>query len=394
MRFLALFVAAAGCLAADGPTLTFVETAPIETSLGSDDLPETFEVWLDMIQGAERSIELAHFYASNRPGSRLEPVVLALLAAAERGVSIRFLADAGFHRTYPETLDRLDAAQGVEVRLLDLRSRTGGVLHAKYMLVDARELYLGSANFDWRSLEHIQELGVRVRDASIARAIGDVFELDWGVAAGTTPPAPRGGAADFPVALRFGEDAITARPALSPAELLPDAELWDLPRLVEWIDAAERSLRVQLLTYRALERDSYFDTLETALRRAAARGVRVRLLVADWGKRRGTIEGLKSLSVLPNVEVRMATIPAAKEGFIPFARVVHAKYMVADEQRVWIGTSNWSADYFHASRNVGLLLEGASVARRVSTYFDAGWSGPYAYPVEAGVEYEPPRVGD
>ena len=62
-----------------------------------------------------------------------------------------------------------------------------------------------------------------------------------------------------------------------------DEDLWDLPRLVDAIDRAEEAVRVELLTYKPSEGGGTWDTLDGALRRAAARGIDVRLLVADWG---------------------------------------------------------------------------------------------------------------
>src|SRR5678816_2321717 len=111
-------------------------------------------VWLDMIGAARSSIDLGQFYASNQQPSRLEPVVRALEAAVARGVRVRFLAELGFVKTYPDTLERL-ARAGAQVRHLDLKPTPGGILHAKYFIVDDREAFFGSQNFDYRSLEHI-----------------------------------------------------------------------------------------------------------------------------------------------------------------------------------------------------------------------------------------------
>ncbi len=165
--------------------------------------------------------------------------------------------------------------------------------------------------------------------------------------------------------------------------------------MIAWIDEARDALRIQLLTFRMTDRDGKrFDELESAILRAAERGVRVQLLVADWGKRGGTIEGLQELTSQPGIDVRMVTIPPAKRGHIPFARVIHSKYMVVDDSRVWLGTSNWEEGYFYESRNVGLLIEGEACAERLTRYFEAGWQGPYAYAVDPLAEYEVPRIGD
>src|SRR5262249_26789648 len=158
---------------------------PIETSLDDPELPKADAVWLDMIAHARESIDLAEFYLSNAPTGRLEPIVKALEAAHARGVAVRLLVEHSFVKTYPDTLDRL-AAGGIAVRHLDLH--TGGILHAKYFVVDGREAFLGSQNTDWRALEHNLELGARIRDRDVVTGLATVFAYDWAVANGEPPP--------------------------------------------------------------------------------------------------------------------------------------------------------------------------------------------------------------
>jgi len=385
------------------PSIQLVETFPIETSLDNPDIPEAFEVWVAMIDGATSSLDFAEFYASDSDHSRLGGVIEAVERAATRGVRVRFLAEKVFYGTYPETLDRLGAVDGIEMRILDTGASMGGVLHAKYFLVDGREAYVGSQNFDWRSLEHIQELGVRVDEPGFVARLGEVFAADWTLAASDgsrgVPPSRLPAAVPATVTV-VGGDATggaaeaTIVPAFSPSGWLPDQADWDLPKIVALIDSARTRVQVQLLPYNAVDRDhSYFPDLESALRGAAARGVEVQLLVSHWSQRRGTIEGLQSLQTLPGIEVKLLTIPEWSGGFIPYARVVHAKYLVVDGTSAWVGTSNWQADYFLKSRNVGLVAHGAAFAGRLQRYFERGWQSAYAEPVDACGEYAAPRVG-
>jgi phosphatidylserine/phosphatidylglycerophosphate/cardiolipin synthase-like enzyme len=349
-----------------------------------------------MIEGATRTIDFAQFYASNQAASRLEPIVQAVEAAARRGVRVRFLAEERFYNIYPETLERLGGRPGIEMRRYDTQAVMGGVLHAKYFIVDGREVYLGSQNFDWRALTHIQELGVRIRDARLSAPLVDLFETDWALAGGADPAhrvrrAPPSG----PVRVAFRDDSLAVRLVFSPTGWLPDETAWDLPKIVELIDGARTTVSLQLLTYRAVGRDgTYFDTLESALRRAAARGVAVQIMAADWSKRSGTIEGLQSLQVVPGIEVKLVTIPAWSGGFVPYARVIHAKYLVVDDNHAWLGTSNWERSYFHTSRNVGLVASGRGFAAALRRYFLDGWSGPYAETVDPCARYEAPRIGE
>jgi phosphatidylserine/phosphatidylglycerophosphate/cardiolipin synthase-like enzyme len=379
--------------------LELVESWPEETTLDHADLRDAKEVWPELFAAARRRVDLAEFYLDSAPGSALERSVLALEAAAGRGVQVRLLCDEKFYKNYPATADRLGKA-GVDVRRLDYKKVAGGVLHAKYFLVDGEQVYLGSQNFDWRSLQHIQELGLRIRVPEVVRALQATFDQDWAIAGGaakekraSVSQAPTG----FPVAV--GDAWVTA--AISPQGALPDERLWDLPMLVSLIDHAQSTVRVQLLTYKAKGRDGEpFPDLEEALQRAAARGVRVELLLSHWSLRKGTVEGLQRLERAGagtagkgSLHVRIMKIPEAKAGYLPYARVVHAKYLVVDGARAWVGTSNWERDYFTASRNVGLVIEGGALPKRLDRFFLDGWDGAYAKPLDPEASYPAPRTG-
>jgi phosphatidylserine/phosphatidylglycerophosphate/cardiolipin synthase-like enzyme len=370
---------------ASASAFELVETVPVETTLDHPELRDAADVWPEMIARARTSIDLGQFYASNQQPSRLEPVVQALEAAIARGVRVRFLAEHGFVKTYPDTLERL-ARAGAQVRHLDLKPTPGGILHAKYFVVDDREAYFGSQNFDYRSLEHIYELGARVRDPAVVGGLVAIFAADWARAGGEPAPeshipVTHGTAAHGPITF-----------VASPRDLLPPGVGWDLPRIVELLDTATATITVEALTYRADADGAPWDELEAPLLRAAARGVHVELLLADWSKRPRTITGLQKLARIRNIAVRLTTIPAWSGGFIPFARVAHAKALVVDGKRGWLGTSNWEKDYFYKSRNVGVIVDDPAIAGELARFFATLWDSTYAVPVDPDATYTPPRI--
>lgn len=76
----------------------------------------------------------------------------------------------------------------------------------------------------------------------------------------------------------------------------------------------------------------------------------------------------------------------ADQAHIPFGRVNHNKYMVTDKV-AYIGTSNWSGDYFVNTAGVGLILEDPVADRNVSSrtirsdlasIFERDWNSKYA----------------
>ena len=389
MSLCALWVAAA-LAAPPPPPVALVETAPAETTLDHADIADAKDVWPQMLASARKSLDIAQFYVSDAPGKRLGPVLKAIEAAAGRGVRVRVLVEDDFSKTYPEALERLAKVPNVSVRRYQVKPLMGGILHAKYFVVDRERAYLGSQNFDWRSLEHIQELGVQIAQPQVVQALSDVFETDWWLASGgdrTARVRTVEGSA-FPV--QAGDAKLTL--VADPKGWLPDESLWSLPRLVALIDSAKRDVRVQVLTYQARGKGGRFRELEEALQRAAARGVKVELMVADWSQRPAVLEGLKALHAPPGLTVKLVTIPQWSGGFIPYARVVHAKYLVVDGRAAWIGTSNWERGYFYEGRNVGLIVEGGALPLRLEQLFAELWSGPYAQALDPARSYPAPRI--
>ena len=116
--------------------------------------------------------------------------------------------------------------------------------------------------------------------------------------------------------------------------------------------------------------------------------------MADWSKRSWSLEPLRELAKQPNITVKFLVIPQAAEGYIPYARVAHAKYLVVDGQRAWLGTSNWGRDYFYDSRNVGLIVDGASFAGRLDAFFARNWASEYTETLDPAGVYQPPRMGE
>ena len=241
----------------DDAAIELVETPPIETTLDHPDVPNAADVWVSMIDRAHQTLDFAEFYASeaepnDRGSSKLAPVVTAIERAAARGVRVRFLADSVFAPKYPETLERLKNA-GASVRIIDFGQRGGGILHAKYFVVDGVEAFVGSQNFDWRALAHIQEMGVHVSSPVIAGALLDILDTDWELATGR-------GAANARVHRRPRTDVRTRSGetvtlVASPKGWLPDESSWELPKLVALLDGAAAAIDLQVLTYKTKERD-------------------------------------------------------------------------------------------------------------------------------------------
>ncbi len=368
---------------AGGPT-QLIQSVPKETPLAHPDLAFARDAWIEVIRGARKRLDFAEFYIAQVPGGALEPVLQELEKAGARGVKIRFILSNAMLSQDPVSVERLKKIPNLELRIFDLKGISKGILHAKYFLADAAEGVLGSQNFDWRALEHIHEMGVRTRDPALVARLQEVFEVDWRFALDKTLPPP---AKD--VAAPGGDAELVASPPfLSPGTVRPA-----IGALTQLIGTARSTVQVQLLTYSPVSgKNHYWPVIDQALREAAVRGVKVQLLISDWVLKSRGLAHLKSLAMIPGVEVRIMSIPEASTGHIPFARTVHSKYMVVDGATLWLGTSNWEEDYFEFSRNVEVILKQPELAKQGGEIFTRLWTSDYAKPIDPMKAYTPRKV--
>jgi len=134
--------------------------------------------------------------------------------------------------------------------------------------------------------------------------------------------------------------------------------------------------------------------IDDAIRGAARRGVKVRMIVSDWQKGTSAVTALKSLSGVPNVEVAFTVIPEWSGGYISFARVEHCKVIIADSEKFWLGTSNCSKSYYYTSRNLGVVVTGKGLASTLTRIFDRSWNSPYKEVVTVDGEYKAREHGE
>lgn len=375
--------------------LQFVESVPDETVLGSTLTARPQAVWLEMINSAQKTLDLEQFYIADQPGEALEPVLAAVKAAARRGVKVRFLVDKVMLKESERSLPGLKEA-GVETRVIDFKKAGGGVQHSKFFVVDGVEVFTGSQNFDWRALRHIHELGLRIKSAAAGADFTRVFDGDWALAGGAEAKrmfAKKGKVtvtAAKPERATLGGQEVTYSLAYSPVNYVPRGADTEIGQLVKLLAAARHTVRGQVMNYALAEHGSKrWADLDSALRKAAARGVRVELLFADWTMGGKGDRDIKALSRTDHISIKIVSLPQHSSGFIPYSRVAHSKYLVADGERSFVTNSNWGPGYFLTSRGTGVFIDGAPAAAVLEDVFARVWNSPYAQPVDPLKEYQP-----
>ena len=164
--------------------------------------------------------------------------------------------------------------------------------------------------------------------------------------------------------------------------------------------AAQRSLDVQ---YYIWHKDITGTLLFDALRQAAERGVRVRLLLDD-NNTSGLDQTLALLGKQANLEIRlfnpfMPRSPRALAFLADFSRLnrrMHNKSFTADNQATIVGGRNVGDEYFGAAGDVLFadldVLAIGPVVDEVSQDFDRYWNSASAYP--AALLIKAPAQGD
>ncbi len=362
-----------------------IESVPLETVYGSSFTLRPIDVWVDMINSAKESIDIEQFYLESKEGEGMQEVLKAIESAAERGVKIRVIFEKVMMNVSSKYLPLLNQ-KNIEVRIIEFRKIAGGVQHAKFFIVDRTEAYVGSQNFDWRSLTHIHELGLRLKSKKAALALSKIFESDWTAALENNGHKKRiklDLSCKKPEKASFLNEEVKWCMAFSPDK--GGKYTSEIDEILKIINSSKESIVAQVMTYSSKRK---FDILEKAFISAAKRGVKVRLIFSDWALGYGKEAAIKKLSGIENIEIKISSIPEFSGGFIPFSRVEHLKYICSDRRILMISTSNWGYEYFYQTRGAAVVIEGLAAGKLGHDIFERSWNSPYVFPFDPQKKYE------
>ena len=329
----------------------------------------------------------------------------SLRAAAVRGVDVRILLEGGPVGGIDErewTVARQVAAGGGQVRFLvdDLANDTMAryrFLHAKYAVVDARTVVVGSENWGEHGFPAPGRTGnrgwqVAIEDAGLAAYFEDLFRQDFdprrqdSVAIEDFRPelflsndtASRA-AYRFPIPSSRVEGRFRVTPIIAPDHALRGdavlgllasatetldieafyiARTWGAvpnPYLEAAIDAARRAVRVRILldgTWYNVEGDDPVDNDDTA---AYVNGVARR-------------EGLPLEAKIGN---------AGSHGLSKF----HNKGVLVDNRTAFVSSLNWNRNAATNNREAGLIVESPAFAEPYRVAFEFDWRDDVTSPV-------------
>lgn len=133
--------------------------------------PDSAPTLLAFIASASSTLDVYNQLMSDRR------IIDALKAADQRGVRVRITMT--YATNWKEALNELTEA-GVEVRTY--ASSAKRYIHAKAMVADGEDAYIGSINFSRASLDANRELGVFVTRPDVVDELEATFADDWAAA--------------------------------------------------------------------------------------------------------------------------------------------------------------------------------------------------------------------
>lgn len=316
---------------------------------------EAFEAIVDTIDSAEETLYYETF--EFKPGEEAaEKIADRLLAAHERGVKVRVVADALGSKEFPwssnPTVDRLRLA-GVEVLSYNPIYGIDALInlhrdHRKVVVADRKTAMVGGMNTGDKymggpEIEHrYHDAFSRIQGPAVGE-IAEQFLCTWDAAGGSEVPASEVNA---------------------PVPPAPEGENDELGvRIITHVPGRDQNIRAAYLalidsaTQRInIENDfPMADDVVDSLCAAARRGVEVRYLV---GKNDGPISqaALKNLPRLLDAGVRVFVYPEP----------IHSKFLSVDGQVCTIGSSNFDNVALERNREIIAVVEDPEFTR----YFD------------------------
>ena len=176
--------------------------------------------------------------------------------------------------------------------------------------------------------------------------------------------------------------------------LVGNAELAFTSRMT-LIRAAQKTLDIQ---YYAIFADDTTERMFDALRAAAERGVRIRILLDDFNTSGKNTQVLK-LAFEENIEMRLFNpLPGGRgslavrilSNLTDIARIqrrMHNKIFASDNAMAIVGGRNLGETYFGQSEGTNFVdidvLAAGRIVRELLGSFDQYWNNPLAYPVES-----------
>lgn len=260
----------------------------------------------------------------------------AVVQRSQAGVDVRVMVNpqrSSGSRANDDTFEQLTAA-GVQVQW---SSSKFYVTHEKSIVVDGAAAMVATYNLVEKYFTRTRDYGVITRDPRQVAQIEEVFDADW-----------------------RNEDWVPSQDV---------GLVWSNSnsrlQMANFIDSATRRLDVQ--------HPKYVDAvILDRIVAATDRGVKVHVLcggrhgISDWD----ILDTFASLRTL-----RMFGVKVHKQKNLR----VHAKLLIADDERALVGSMNIDRSAFDLRRELGITIDDATAVARLKATFDYDWNLSHHY---------------
>jgi cardiolipin synthase A/B len=288
---------------------------------------------VEFIQSAESSLLIKQFTFTE------ETFVQAVIERKNAGVDVRVMLNtqrSGGDRPNDETFEKFKNA-GVNVQWASPKFY---VTHEKSIVVDGKAALIATFNLNIKYFSLTRDYGVITEQPDLVAQITEVFEADWEHRDWTA----------------------------SSYEGLLWSNTNSRYHMAQFIDTAQHQLDIQ--------HPKYVDTvILDRIVEAAHRGVNVHVLcggrhgISDWD----ILDTFASLRTLRRFGVKVHKQKNLR---------LHAKVLIADNERALLGSMNIDRSAFDMRRELGITISDQDVVARLKEVFDSDW--------ELSHHYDPP----
>ncbi len=358
-----------------------------------------YEYWLSR---ANSSINVETQYISKFNDSLSwdkdpSPIVRGLVAAHDRGVSVRVIVN--------EDLDTDDVTSyfeglGIPIRWMGANNSYPERLtftHNKFISIDGKVTILSSANFGPNAFYNNREAGMVIQHQGLTNYYDQVFELDWKMSAPDESGEPGGTLQAMNKDPLFFGDIHSINYSLdystnfqptdftgtynATAFIGPD----NVDKVVfDYLKQAKKSIYVTMYT---ISRFDFVDTL-IALKKSNP-SLDIKVLISH--DRVGYTEDIDTVAAAKKLTAALIPVRNTTKDF----RFTHAKYWIIDGKYTFVYTGNWSprsappAESSYGSsdvnRDMGIAVVGEDIASYYTTVFNSDWEAGTPWPLPVGV---------
>jgi cardiolipin synthase A/B len=294
----------------------------------------------DEIASARSSIRMFMFHLTDKS------MVRALEDAKARGVDVRLILDA----KNLESKSSKKIADDLKDHEIVVTPSTPefSITHAKAMVIDDRRAVIMSLNLTTLTPK-TRDYAIATEDPAVVAEFRSVFEAD----------------------VKNAEARTRETPALSCSTLMW-SPINSETKLVALIDSAK-------LTIIASSENLGDTAIDGALESAAARGVKTRVLAPLCDLNPNPLFNVPMIEEMDKDHVDARLMPGPSTPERPY---IHAKMIIVDGARGYIGSVNFSENSTHKARELGIVFEDRAAISAISAAFDSDWSSAILPPTD------------